>query len=643
MKKYYRFFSLFLVAIIVTLPLGAKVTDEPMPSKNPQIKMPVCVGYAGNYENLYQKVSKNKIQAGEVAFYKIDSLANSLSYHTRNATPFVYSPEYNMIGTVKRGYMNPTEEGANKNNTKDNLFLRLSDDLGKSWAGPYVLYDQYEYQNGGARYPSMAFFDYFGEFAVAYTSSLVYEAAGTWNGYITGIYSESIGSANIWTNKCNNEGVNYDWGVSDAAIAASVNDKSEFAIYAANVVTPVPGSLTNNGNIGYRRTVELDAATTGIPAQWTSDKFYPVDTVASRPNEIVGLRIRNNGEWYMGVHGNFVVEPEVESPKFGFSVSNNNGNTWSEFTIMPPSVLKDYGASIGIDPDSCGIGYYSKDFTVLDNGDIYFAGYFQEYSSTKTTFDMIHQVVAAKYNATTQTWTINKLADVEGLWVNFLNDDGATVGSSADIEIEISKTQDEQALIAKWIDLNGVNWVTDSTYQYSGSDVWMSIFNVADQSWSNPINVTNDDLMIRDTHIPEIIPSLSEVPVLGLHTIYDESDNYYTAFRQYLRKQWVLYALVDLSGFNSVENTTEYSSITSIYPNPASTEATVSISTNTTGNVQVYITDLLGNIVANSFDGILSEGIHNIQINTNALPSGAYYVVIKDINSTRSNLINVVK
>ncbi len=642
MKKYYRFFSLLLVAIIIALPMQAKITDEPMPSKNAQVKMPVCVGYTGNYENLYQKVSKNKIQEGEVVFYKIDSLANSLSYHTRNTTPFVYSPEYNMLGTVKRGYMNPDEADANKDNTKDNLFLRLSDNLGQTWSEPYLLYDQYFDQNGGARYPSMAFFDYMGEYAVVYTSSLVYEAAGTWNGYITGVYSESIGQANTWTDKCKNNGVNYDWGVSDAAIAANVSD-GEFAIFAANAVTPVPGSLTDNGNIGYRRTVELNEATTGIPAQWASDKFYPVDDVKSRPNELVGLRIRNNGEWYMGVHGNFVVDPEVQAAKFGFSVSNDAGNTWSDFTIMPPSVVKDYGASLGIDPESCGIGYYSKDFTVLDNGDVYFAGYFQEYSSTKATYDMIHQVVAIKYEAATQTWTINKLADVEGLWGTFLNDDGSQVASSADIEIEISKTADESKLIAKWIDLNGVNWVTDSTYQYTGNDIWVAIFNVADQSWSDPVNITNDQLMIRDTHIPEIVPSTSEVPILGLHTIYDESDNYYTAFRQYLRKQWVLYTVVDLSGINSVENKTEYSSINSIYPNPASTEATVSISTNSTGNVQVYVTDLLGNIVANSFDGILSEGIHNIQINTNALPSGAYYVVIKNNNSTRSNLINVVK
>jgi len=644
MKKFYKILTLSLILTLFVNILNA-ANDEPLPKKVQNLKQPICVGVNSNYENYHPKVSNNKILAEELVWYKIDSLANSLSYHSRSTTPFVYSEKYKLLGTIKRGEKNPDEQGVNETNTKNNLFLRLSSDLGKTWEKPVVLYDEFKYGYGGGRYPSMNFFEFEGEIHVAWTGSLVNEAAGEWKGYVTGLSSKSLGTELVKSEKCKDGNNTYDWGVSDASIAGGAKG-SAFILYGINGVTPAGGSLTDNGNIGYRVTEDLLPIKTGIPPQWKSSVFYPVDTVASVPKELIGIRFRKNGDWYLGVNGNFVTNPEVQAAKLGFSISSDKGNTWSNFTINPPSLFKDYGASIGLNPDSCYIGYHSKDFTVMENGDVWFVVLFVEGNQAKAYADRKFQVLAVKYENATGNWSVTKLADVQGLWVNFLDDQGNTVGSASDIELEISKTADEKYLVAKWLDLMDVTWTNVDQYTYKTNDMFVTVFDVANNKWYPAVNLTNDNLMIRDTHMPEELPNdLSNIPIMGLHTIFDETENYYTAFRQYLRKQWVLLANVNVKqviNANSVEEKTSLSQFVNLYPNPASNETVLSINSN--GEyTKIFITDALGKTITIITEGILSEGMHFFNINTTNLINGTYFVNIQSNKQIQTRLLNVIK
>lgn len=641
MKKFYKILTMaFILAVSVNILKAAN--DEPLPRKAQSYNQPTCLGVIGNYDVFSPKVSNNKILAEELVWYKIDSLANSLSYHTRSTTPFVYSAKYNLLGTIKRGDKNPDEQGVNETNTKNNLFLRLSKDLGKSWAKPVVLYDEFKYKHGGGRYPTMNFFEFEDDIHVAWTASLVNEAAGEWKGYVIGLSSDLIGTELQLSTKCNDGAKPYEWGVSDASVAGYEKGDA-FVLYGINGVTPQGGSLTDNGNIGYRTSEDLLPVKTGIPDQWRTTIFHPVDTVASVPKELIGLRFRKNGDWYLGITGNFITTPDIRAAKVGFSVSNDKGQNWGNFIVNPPNMFKDYGASLGLNPDSCFVGYHSKDFTVMENGDVWFVVLFLESDESKAYTDRKFHVLAVKYENTSKNWSITKLADVQGLWVNFLNDQGQTVASGSDIELEISKTEDEKHLVVKWLDLMGVQWVDANSYRYQTNDMFVTVYDVNSGKWFPSKNLTNDNLLIRDTHMPEELPNnLADIPIMGLHTIVDDSENYNTAFRQYLRKQWILLASVNVSQVLTVEEQKVLPEFVNLYPNPANNETVLSF--NATGtNTKVFITDALGKVIATIHDGMLSDGMHSININTANLISGTYFINILSNNKIQTRILNVIK
>jgi hypothetical protein len=643
--------TILALFVVITSAYSHSKNYEPIVAHPALTSMPVCIGANDfNYEKLYGKVSQNKLQS--VDFIIFDSLANSLSYHTRQTTPFIWNPEFNVLATIKRGSYNPDEAGVNASNTKDNIFLRLSTDLGNTWDSTiYLLYNQYVDVYGGARYPSLSSFNYGNEIAFGYTSSLVFEAQGTWNGYLTGFFSASQGgAANIIDNKAVVNGTSYDWAVADAGILSGTDNKGNFYIIAADALTPTAGgSLTDNSNIGYRKTIELDPSKIVIPAAWSSSVFYPVDSVAYRDNELIGMRQKGDGTMYLAVAGDFIDNTALRGIKIGFSTSNDNGDTWSNFKIMPLNIIRDYASGLGLNPDSCTLGYYSKDFTVLNNGDVYFAVYFTESDASKDFAYNTHQILVIKYETATDSWSLTKIADVTGVWLNYFDDKGAQVASGVDFEIQISKTVDEKQLLVKWVDLVGVNWSDASHYTFSTSDIFVSAYTVSSSSWSAPANITQSNIYERDTFIPTILPNnLVNIPILMLHTILqageDSGSAYYTAALSYLRKQHV--AVGHFNGnINSVEDhsTSSSTAITKIFPNPSNDISTMEFNTSNDGQVRVVITDLLGNVVSEAYNGFLNAGQHSVNINTTNLLSGAYYINVKSGSSNITKLINVVK
>lgn len=646
MKKFYN-----LLTITVLIAFGSNLlwssNDEPLPKKLIQYDQPKCIGLIGTYDNPTIKVSKNRILGQKLNWLIMDTLANSLSYHSRSTTPFVYNDKHGILGTIKRGAKNPDEQGVDRTNTKNNLFVRLSTDLGRTWSAPDVIYDEFQSKYGGGRYPTMNFFEYDEELHVAWSASLVNEAAGEWKGYVTGISSQSIGTAHQLSDSCRIPGKSYGWGVSDASVAG-YQKGGEFVIYAMNGVLPQGGSLTDNGNIGYRYTVDLLPVKTGIPDQWKSSVFNPVDTVASVPKELIGIRFRKNGDWYFGVNGNFVTNPNVQAAKVGFSISKDKGTTWEPFIVNPPNLFKDYGASLGLNPDKCGIGYHSKDFTVMENGDVWFAVLFYEFDDNKAYADRVFQVLAVHYQASNGNWTIHKLADVTGLWLNLLDDKQQSVGSASDLEIEVSKTADERYLVFKWLDLVGVTWVAADQYQFRGNDMFMKIYDAQNKNWGSTVNVTDilnteGALMMRDTHMPEELPNdLSLVPMLSLHTILDPSESYITGFRSYLRKQWILVTTVDASKYTTVEETNYANEFVNVFPNPVQDEAILNINGNGS-DYTITLVDALGRTIQTIYNGKLDDGMHSIRINTNNYQSGTYYLQILNNNKIKTKVLNVIK
>lgn len=643
-----------ITLVAVFLAIGALSTFahdknyEPILAKPAFHAQPECVGTLPfNQTELYGKNSKNKLQA--VEFQVFDSLANTLSYHATSTTPFVWDPNSDILVTVKRGSHNPSDQGVNRNNSKNNLFLRVSNDRGLTWdPNPLLVYDEYADTYGGARYPSMTTFDYNGDFAIAYTCSMVFEAAGTWNGYITGVWGESIGTANIFTPKCTVKGIEYAWGVSDACLTAGTKG-GEFYILGAGAVSSPSGDLADNSNIGLRKTVELNPATLSIPDAWNSSKFYDVDTSISRSNELIGFRTREDGMLYMGVFGNFKNEQNIELGKLAFSTSVDGGDTWTEFKIMPVNLFRDYGKTLGLDETTVGVGYQSKDFTVLANGDLYFAVYFSENTESKIWAESIHQILAVKYTAASDSWSLSKISDIHGLWINPIDDNGNTVASYTDLELEVAKTIDESTILVKYCEMQGVQWATDSTYNFQTNDMFITTHKVGTNSWSEPQNITEDAIYQQNTKIPEVVPNnLKGLPVMQTHTILQSGEEpgtsgYPRAGRSYLRYQWVLSGQFDaITGIEDEETISGFA-INRIYPNPANESSRIEFSTTGAGNLEIFVTDLLGNRVLDVFSGLTAEGVHSFDLNTSKLMNGSYYVTISTGNKTVTEILTVVK
>jgi hypothetical protein len=78
--------------------------------------------------------------------------------------------------------------------------------------------------------------------------------------------------------------------------------------------------------------------------------------------------------------------------------------------------------------------------------------------------------------------------------------------------------------------------------------------------------------------------------------------------------------------------------VTPIIPNPATTKAHFSYTINAEENVDITISDQLGNIVKNVFDGPADTGEHDVELDLNGLKPGMYLVRIQagpDINTIK--------
>jgi len=95
-------------------------------------------------------------------------------------------------------------------------------------------------------------------------------------------------------------------------------------------------------------------------------------------------------------------------------------------------------------------------------------------------------------------------------------------------------------------------------------------------------------------------------------------------------------------GFAGLEEVAAISAL-NLYPNPSSTTATLSLSVKESANVQVRVIDMTGKVVAEAFNGNLSAGTNNVQINTSVLPAGIYNTVVVSENSVQNIRLVVSK
>lgn len=604
-----------------------------------------------SYQNFFKKQADKPL---EVQYIILDSIRNAYSYFG-NQQPIVYDPQTNILATIRRGLIDPREEPTYTGiDTKNNLFIRWSDDNGFSWYPPVLVYDSKVYNYGEGRYPSLFTYKYADEQFFIYTAPLVWESQSTWVGFVSGYYSENQGGANIQSESVIKGDVIYEWSTDSKIVGKSTATDEPLSIAPGAVFPMAPyRSLTDNSNLALRRTTDFTNWYIDIPPTWASTTWYPVDTIVSRANEIINMRMSKDGsKFYFAVFGNFKNGENDKRAEGGVSISTDDGLSWSDFKIFPYSLIEDYVSLYGVDPDSVYIPFNSKDFVAWDNGDYSIILQIYEYSS-KSTLNEFHAIVELYYNKASDSWTLFPITTgITGYWLPYYDSEqGALMlnRNQLDLEIQACITEDGNTILAKWTDLIDVQENPDNTVTWQTNDMFVATRKIYEDQWSAPINITNDYPYDRNTWFPYIIPSnLQQIPFLKMETIPDpnlteqqnRSRQLYLEERQYLEV-----GHISLGPTSVKENNLEYSfGITSIYPNPAiADKADLNFSIPTNGKVTIELFNTLGNKIITLLDNNMTSGIHSIQINTKDLPSGAYFVTLSYNNQKVSKLFNVLK
>lgn len=82
--------------------------------------------------------------------------------------------------------------------------------------------------------------------------------------------------------------------------------------------------------------------------------------------------------------------------------------------------------------------------------------------------------------------------------------------------------------------------------------------------------------------------------------------------------------------------------VNSLYPNPANGKASLVYTTNSTGKVQIYLTNLVGQSVKTVFNGSEALGVHTQSINVTGLANGVYFLTLKVNNQSVVRKFNVM-
>lgn len=93
----------------------------------------------------------------------------------------------------------------------------------------------------------------------------------------------------------------------------------------------------------------------------------------------------------------------------------------------------------------------------------------------------------------------------------------------------------------------------------------------------------------------------------------------------------------------SVEDDVVEGATLRVAPNPMTISGSVEFINETAGNVELYITDVLGNRVMDLYSGFMNSEIRLVPINTSLLASGMYSVVAVKNNTRTAKRISVVK
>lgn len=603
----------------------------------------------------YDVSSVKKNKASQVLSSSVvDKLFNAFSYLGKTV-PLVYEPKSGMYVKIQRG---ADEE------TRGNLYISGSTDNGKTWSENMMVYDPADSDGDQARYPSIQVtnptggskiedFDYTIFAPVLRSTSKVKDFFNGFNlvfkkGSTAPVifpFSEpDIDNKDLMT-----------WGTSSSI----VSDESKSMVYLSQMLNTrniidtsrVRGQYGTYGFLAAN--TALQEATGNLPSAWAVTQFPFQNENGTIPKESsyntnILLDADSQGALYAAVINFWIPDQIIEEQRryVGISKSTDQGLTWSAFERMPQSVLLGYLTANNADTALRQSGlfgssaYQSHGFAVTGKDEFSYVFPFSMNVNGER-----KNVIAHAYKKA-GAWGMKTVAEYSGsipIFQQMVNGVLTPDTSSRGSEIQIARTLDGKNLVAKWIDYE--------TYTIDGqeaniTDIFVSVYDMETQTWSEKRNATRDNQFDKLTWLPQTLPSITEIPVLS---IVNDSENP-IGTEAYLADQLRLDLICSVVStvFNPLtvsvqEQPSLNKTSLTVIPNPVNEQAEIGFSLSRPSFTTVTLVNSLGETVKQLFAGQLDAGQRGFYADLSNVSSGTYLVNITTNNGTITTPIVVVR
>ena len=572
------------------------------------------------------------------------------------------------------------------------IYLLSSTNMGKNWSTAKEIYKKNGYvpvhlsfavvNPTESKDPNQFKYMFYCPFAKYNPSTQTYPWGGGLYVYAS---PDEIADFDYWGPDDNNMANNRWW----TGKTASFDDPDAQYTYHAGSLIPQTGAVAGSYGIGgFEMSNDYwDVGISKIPPQWIPSKFRQDADLTRTYNGPMSIDVDPQGNVYAALNNFFISDINNRVP--GVSVSTDNGKTWSEFQTMPVTVLNNYITAYGGNPTGQRVALpgsipYQQDAFVVTGVDEF--SYIYRLYIWKDGVDMpeLHIVEAYKKAG---NWGIRKIADFKGipaqifLWSDATATDYREVYDDAELgnEIQVARTASGDAIVVKWLDYNtditpvtinpevhvwltGVNstgetvWARDTIREMLPTDVFSSYRNLTDNSWHVPLNITNDAVYYKTTHIPPVVPDLENIPIIMSRTIkfnYQATalaarrNNYPEAVQQMFidYPQDIVYGKYNAKTGADVKNPELSYSFTldNAFPNPANGLVEIPFSLDIPANVKIELFDAMGRQIDVIYQGAVDAGIHGVNYNTSNVSSGVYYYKMTVAEKSLTKMLSVVK
>ncbi|MCO5250037.1 MAG: T9SS type A sorting domain-containing protein [Candidatus Kapabacteria bacterium] len=469
----------------------------------------------------------------------------------------------------------------------------------------------------------------------------------------------------------NNPGTNQLWSMTNMT-ASSAKGGNHF--YSGGLLTPA-NNFIQYGYYGFGY-IELETSDVGssIPPQFNYDQFKPSSGgLGSSFTSQMNLDVDAQGNVYAAVNNHF--KPNTDDPArvVGVSKSADNGKSFSEFNKMSLSIIEDFvsfkGGSTAIGSAQPGLyPYASNGFRVTAEDEYSFIYRIFSWASTESGAAFI--VEAFRKDG---QWGMREISTFNGhKWriPYVIQDTNAAsapprdefFNNSRQQEVQLAITADGQYLIAKWMDNrdNLVKLETPQTLVGGGvvdsmltTDIFYSYRAVNGTQWSPAYNLTDDVWMNKGTWIPNIVPSINQIPIIEHATVRFTNPANPRLNYPYFMQNYVVQASIrnhilvaTFDGLNpgnirneqiqipegvagaSVDEENYNFRVFNMNPNPVDNEGYINYQLDAPGHVTIDIHNSLGQKVMNVRNAFTDQGLWQANFSASELPSGAYFYTL---------------